>query len=113
MNGREIFSEKSGQGVQLQSHGALLASNIVLVQQTLQTSLVHCLNGQLVGLGSGSLIASSDSSFELLDGGLHSGLIGLVLLVSNLGTDDILLRGLDIGHDSHLLSCLYSYDNAL
>ena len=83
------------------------------MQQTLQTSLVHFLNSQLVSLGSSSLITSGDSSLKLLDSGLHSGLVGLVLLVSNLGTDDILLRGLDIGHDSHLLSCLYSYDNAL
>ncbi|MDO5154004.1 MAG: hypothetical protein Q4D50_11705, partial [Eubacteriales bacterium] len=36
---REIFSEKSGQLVQLQCHAALLAGSVVLVQQTLDNSL--------------------------------------------------------------------------
>ena len=96
--GREIFSEKSGQLVQLQGHAALLAGSIVLVQKTLQGSLVNRLNGNLVSSLSDSLVAGHQSSVELLQVGLQLGLISLVLLVSNLGTDDILLRGLNVGH---------------
>src|SRR5699024_2769163 len=38
----------SGQLVELHSHGALLVSGIVLVQQTLGSSLIHGLNGHLI-----------------------------------------------------------------
>ena len=95
---REIFSEKLGQLVHLQSHGALLACSIVLVQQTLDDSLVNGLNSLLVSSLSGSLVACNQSSIELLQVGLQLRLVGLVLLVSNLGRNDILLGGLNVGH---------------
>ena len=103
MIGREIFSEKSGQLVQPQGHAALLAGSSILVQNTLGHSLVDSLDSVLVGNFGGSLVAGDHSGLELLHSGLQSGLVSLVLLVSNLGTDDILLRGLNVGHWLHLL----------
>ena len=101
--GREIFSEKSGQLVQPQGHAALLAGSSILVQNTLANSLVHSLDSQLVSGLSDGTVAALNSSVELLDGGLQLGLVSLVLLVSNLDTKDILLRGLNVGHWLHLL----------
>ena len=73
------------------------------MQNTLDNSLVNSLDSNLVGsLGSG-LVAGNQSSVELLQVGLQLGLVGLVLLVSDLGRDDILLGGLDVGHELHLL----------
>ena len=95
--GREIFSEKSGQLVHLQSHAALLPGSGILVQDTLGDGLVNSLNGLLVGTLSNGLVTAGDGSLKLLDDGLQLGLVSLVLLVSNLGRQDILLRGLDIG----------------
>ena len=95
--GREIFSEKSGQLVQLQGHGALLAGSVVLVQQALENSLVDRLNSLLVSSLSDGLITGNQSSVELLQVGLQLGLISLVLLVCDLGRNDILLGGLDVG----------------
>ena len=95
---KEIFSEKSGQVSELQGHAALLAGSIVLVQQTLVDSLVNSLNGNLVSCLSLGLVAGNQSSLELLQVGLQLGLVCLILLLSNLGRNDILLRGLDIGH---------------
>ena len=107
---KEIFSEKSGQLVQLQGHAALLPGSVVLVQKTLTDCLVHRLDGNLVGaLGSG-LVAAFHSSLELLQVGLQLGLVGLILLVSNLGRKDILLRGLNVGHGFHLLTPVFHTD---
>ena len=94
----EIFSEKLGQLVQLQGHAALLAGSIVLVQKTLDDSLVDSLNGSLVSDFGSSLVTGDQSSVVLLQGGLQLGLVSLVLLVSNLGRNDILLGGLNVGH---------------
>ena len=96
---KEIFSEKSGQLVQPQGHAALLAGSSILVQNTLDHSLVHRLNGSLVSNLSSSAVAAFQSSLILLEDSLHLGLVSLVLLLSNLGTDNILLRGLDVGHN--------------
>ena len=101
----DIFRELVllGQLVDLQGHAALLAGSVVLVQNTLDNSLVHGLDSDLVsGLG-GSLVTGDQSSVELLQVGLQLGLVGLVLLVSDLGREDILLGGLDVGHELHLL----------
>ena len=87
---KEIFSEKSGQLGQLQSHSALLAGSVVLVQQTLVDSLVNSLDGNLVSSFSFGLVAASQSSLVLLQVGLQLRLVSLVLLVSDLGRDDIL-----------------------
>ena len=66
---------------------------------------------------SGSLLTVNNGSLELLDGGLQSGLVSLVLLVSDLGLDDILLRGLNVGHVhtscSHIGSHTASYYSAV
>ena len=52
---KEIFSEKSGQLVQLQSHAALLPGSVVLVQETLVDSLIDGLDGGLVSDGGDAL----------------------------------------------------------
>ena len=103
----DIFREILAQLVQLQSHAALLACSIVLVQQTLDNSLVNGLNSCLVSGLSSSLVAGNQGSVELLQNGLQSSLVSLVLLVSNLGRDNILLRGLDVchGHTSYFIFC--------
>ena len=106
MIGREIFSEKSGQLVQLQGQAALLAGSVVLVQKTGLGSLVNRLHSSLVGNLSSSLVTSGDGSIKLLQVGLQLGLVSLVLLVSDLGTNDILLRGLNVGHFGYT-SCLH------
>ena len=94
----EIFSEKLSQLVQLQGHAALLAGSIVLVQKTLNDSLIDSLDSSLVSDLSGSLVAGHQSGIVLLQGGLQLRLVGLILLVSNLGRNDILLGGLNVGH---------------
>ena len=87
--GREIFSEKSGHLVQMQGHAALLAGSSILVQNTLGHSLVNSLNSILVSSLSNSLVAFSQGSLELLNSSLQRRLLSLVLLVSDLGTNDI------------------------
>ena len=68
------------------------------MQNALGDSLVNDDDCVLVSnLGSGA-ITGQQSSFVLLDDGLHLGLVCLVLLVSDFRTDDILLRGLDVCH---------------
>ena len=94
---REIFSEKSGQLVQLQSHAALLPGSVVLVQKTLLDSLVNSLDSSNIGSFGSGLVATGQGSVELLQGGLQLRLVSLVLLVSDLGRDDILLGRLDVG----------------
>ena len=108
-NGREIFSERSGQLVQLQSHGALLAGSVVLVQETLDDSLVESLDGLLVSSLGDGLITGDQSSVELLQVGLQLGLLSLVLLVCDLGRNDILLGGLDVGLGGTSFFSLFSY----
>jgi hypothetical protein len=98
--GREIFSEKL-QLVQLQSQAALLAGSVVLVQQTGHGSLVNRLHSDLVSSFSSSLVTGNQSSLKLVHVGLQLGLVSSVLLVSDSGTNDILLGGLDIGHYGH------------
>ena len=107
---KEIFSEKSGQLVQLQSHAALLPGSVVLVQETLVDSLIDGLDGGLVSSVGGSLVTGHQGGVELLQVGLQLGLVSLVLLVSDLGRNDILLRGLDIGHGFHLLLFVFHTD---
>lgn len=103
--GKEIFSKEiSGQLVQLQGHAALFAGSSVLVQNPLLHSLVNKLDGGCVSSGGLLLAASGNSGLELLYNGLQLGLVGLVLLISSLGQLDSFLRGLDIGHGSHLLN---------
>ena len=84
-SGGRYFQEELAQLVQLQSHAALLACSIVLVQQTLDNSLVNCLNSNLVCSLSCGLVAGLQGSVELLQNGLQSSLVSLILLVSNLG----------------------------
>ena len=105
--GREIFSEKSGQLVQLQGHAALLAGSIVLVQKTLQGSLVNRLDSNLVSGLSGSLVAGDQSGVELLQVGLQLRLVSLVLLVSDLGRDNVLLGRLNVGHWWHSFPVIF------
>ena len=67
-------------------------------KKTVVDSLVNSLDSLGVSSLSGSLVTRLQSSVVLLQGGLQHGLVSLVLLVSNLGRNDILLRGLDICH---------------
>ena len=78
----DIFREHtlSGQLVHLQGQAALLAGSVVLVQKTLQGSLVNRLNSNLVGNLGSSLVAGHQSGVELLQIGLQLGLLSLVLL---------------------------------
>ena len=77
--GREIFSEKLSQLVQLQGHAALLAGSVVLVQKTLDNSLVDGLDSGLVSSFSSSLVTSNQSSVKLLQVGLQLGLVSLAI----------------------------------
>ena len=61
---KEIFSESSGQLVQLQGHAALLAGSSILVQNTLGHSLVDSLDSSLVGSSGSSLILAENSLKE-------------------------------------------------
>ena len=56
---KEIFSERSGQLVQLQSHAALLPGSVVLVQKTLNHRLVNALDSLLVSSLGSSLVAAN------------------------------------------------------
>ena len=100
MVGRRYFQRDLGQLVQTQGHAALLAGSSILVQNTLDDSLVDLLDSLGVCSGSCSLVTGLQSSVKLLNGGLQSRLVSLVLLVSDLGREDILLRGLNVGHGS-------------
>ena len=80
------------------------------MQQTLDNSLVNRLDCDLVSSLSGSLVAGHQSGVELLQVGLQLGLVSLVLLISDLGRNDILLRGLNVGHGSHLLLQVFHTD---
>ena len=95
---KEIFSEKSGHLVQMNGHAALLAGSSILVQKTLGHGLVASLDGSHVGSLGSSLLTPGHGGLKLLNGSLQSGLVGLVLLICDLGSDDILLRGLNVGH---------------
>ena len=77
-------------------------SRVVLVQQTLGSSLVDRLDCDLVSaLGLGA-IAFNGSSLELLDSSLQCGLIGFVASISRLCHQNTLLSRLDIRQTKHL-----------
>jgi hypothetical protein len=92
----------------MQGHAALLAGSSILVQNTLVHSLVDSHDSSLVGSSGSSLITAGNGSLKLLNGSLQSGLVGLVLLVSDLGRNDILLGGLNVGHDYTSYSPIWS-----
>ena len=95
--------QDSGQLVQLQSQAALLVRGIVLVQQTLGSSLVDRLDGHLVSDIGLAAVAFRHRGLKLLDVGLERGLRGLVLHGLGLGHQDTLLGRLDIRQTKHLL----------
>ena len=98
-----LAEDQSANLIQLQGHGALLVSGIVLVQNALGGSLIDSLHGNLVSaLGLGA-IAISGSSLKLLDGGLHRGSLSLVAGIAGLSHQHALLSGLDIRQTKHLL----------
>ena len=65
------------------------------MQKTLDDSLVNSLDSDLVGSLGDGLITDDQSGIKLLQVGLQLGLIGLVVLVSNLGRNDIAIQALD------------------
>ena len=68
------------------------------IDDTLVDTLVNSLNCQFVSSLCISANAGLQSSIKLLQDSLQSSLVCLVLLVSDLGRNDILLRGLNVGH---------------
>ena len=98
-----VCLSKSADAVELQSHGALLVSGIVLVQNALGSGLIHGLDCDLVrALGLGA-IAFGGSDLKLLDSGLHGGTLGLVAGIARLSHQHALLGGLNIRQTKHLL----------
>ena len=92
-----------GQLIQLDGHGALLVRGVVLVQQTLDHSLVDRLDGHLVSALGLAAVAFDHRGLELLDVGLQRGLSGLVLRSLGLVHQDTLLGRLNIRQTKHLL----------
>ena len=94
---------KSADLIELERQGALAAGSRVLVQNSLGHSLIDFLHGDLIrpiGLGA---IAFCGSSLELLNGGLHSGLLNPVLSIASLSEQNTLLSRLNIRQTKHLL----------
>ena len=88
--------------VELQGQRALLVRGVILVQNTLSSSLIDRLHCDLVSaLGLGA-IAFSGSRLELLDGSLQIGLRSLIARVADLTDEDTLLGRLDIRQTKHL-----------
>ena len=103
MNPDHSSGWKSAYAIELQRHGALLVSGIVLVQNALSGGLVHGLDRDLVSaLGLGA-IAIFGSGLKLLHGSLHRGSLSLVAGIAGLSHQHALLSGLDIRQTKHLL----------
>ena len=94
---REIYDEATAEAIRIQYGGSVNAGNAA------ELFAKPDIDGGLVGDVDLLAVAGGHGGFELLDSRLQRGLVGLVLLVSDLGRNDILLRGLDIGHGFHLL----------
>ncbi len=107
---KEIFSEESGQLVQLQSHAAFFPGSGILMQDTLGNCLIDMLDGQRIGVAGGGTVTAGNGGLKLFHSSLQRGLIGLVLLVSNFRKLDTLLCGLDVGHGH--TSCLQDRGSA-
>ena len=86
--------------VQLLGELALLTSSGVLMQDTLGNALIDGLDSSLIS-GINAFVGD-DSSFELLDHGLHLGLSSAIHRVVDLADQDTLLSRLNVGHDSDL-----------
>ena len=89
--------------VELQGQRALLVRGVILVKNTLGSSLIDRLHCDLVSaLGLGA-IAFSGSRLELLECGLQCGLVGLVALITHTRHLNALLGRLNIRQTKHLL----------
>ena len=97
------FKHKLAQLVQLDGHAALLVSGIVLVQQTLSSGLIHCLDSHLVSNIGLAAVALRHGGVKLLDLSLQRRLSSLVLCSFGLGYQHALLGRLDIRQTKHLL----------
>ena len=101
--GRLSFFARLANVVELQGHRALLVRGVILVKNTLCSSLVDRLHCDLVSaLGLGA-IAFSGSRLELLECGPQCRLVGLVALVTHTRHENALLGRLDIRQTKHLL----------
>ena len=100
--------DQLGHLVELDGHSALLVGRVVLMQQTLGSSLIDSLNSHLVGDIGLVAVAFRHRYVKLLQVGLELGLLGLIL--SGLGSIDqhTLLGRLNVGQTKHLLR--YSND---
>ena len=87
--------------VELQGQRALLVRGVILVQNTLSSSLIDRLHCDLVSaLGLGAI---AFSGLELLECGLQCGLVGLVALITHTRHLNALLGRLNIRQTKHLL----------
>ena len=84
--------------VELEGELALLVSSVVLVEGTASSCLVDLLDSSLVSSFSSSLVAGSNSSFKLLNGGTEVVLEHLVLEGLNGNNLYALLSRLNIRH---------------
>ena len=100
---RRFLLNQSGQLVELDGHGALLASGVVLVQQTVSDSLVDGLDSHLVRAIGLAAVAFRHRGVKLLQVRLQLGPLSLVLRSLGLIHQDTLLGRLDIRQTKHLL----------
>ena len=100
-----FFSKAVGSAdlIELQRQRALLVRCVVLVDQTLAGGHIDLLDGDLVCAFRLGAIAFCGSSLELLNGGLHSGLLNPVLSIAGLSEQNTLLSRLNIRQTKHLL----------
>jgi len=97
------FHVQLANAVELQGHAALLVSGIILVKNTLGSSLIDSLNCDFVSaLGLGA-IAFCGSDLELLESSLQCGLVSLVASGTSLAHENALLGRLNIRQTKHLL----------
>lgn len=96
-------NRQSSQLVQLNGHAALLMCSVVLVQKSLDNSLVNSLNSDLISYIGLAAVAFGYSGLKLLNVGLQCRLSGLVLHSLGLRNQNTLLSRLNIWQTKHLL----------
>ena len=84
--------------VQLQGDAALLAGSGILMQNSLLDGHINGLDGSLVSAIGLLAVAFCQGSIKLLQRGFQDRSCGSVLFVPDCGTQNILLRRLNVGH---------------
>ena len=98
-----LFVCNLGQLVELHGHAGLLVGSIVLVQQTLGSSLIDSLDGHLVSAIGLAAVAFRHGSVKLLQGSLQGRFSRLVLSGLGLVDENTLLSRLNVRQTKHLL----------